>query len=140
MNIKEDSILVLLNDDQARLTFDPVDAADNPPSTSFNLMFSWSMPFQSCMIEHRECWFVHDELCRFEAKLSELTAASTRKIVLQNMSGVDVLTLTRDGNNVQVRFHASDSSGLGNVVFTVETYALELSSILSRLRSYPKWW
>ena len=140
MNNEEDSTLVLLNDDQARLTLDPVDASDNPPSTSFNLLFSWSMPFQSCVIEHRECWFAHDELCRFEANLSELTTTSSGKTVLKNMSDIDVLTLTRDGDNVQVRFHASDTSGLGNVVFTVATYALELNSILFRFRSYPKWW
>lgn len=134
------SDLVLIDDEQARLVFDPVDTCNSPPSISFNINFTWSMPFQDCAIEHRGCWIEHDELNRFENDLSALQVNPSGEIVLRDMSEVAVLTMTRDGNSVLIRYHAFDTTGMGEVVFTIASYAQELSQLENRLRSYPKWW
>ena len=140
MASRADSELTLIYDDQARLIFDPVDTADNPPSISFNISFAWAMLFQSCTIEHRECWILLDELDRFESELSNLLTTTNGETVLRNMSEMPVLMLSRDGNSAVVRYHAADKSGKGDVVFAISTYAQQLSEMENRLRSYPKWW
>jgi hypothetical protein len=47
-------LLLLFNNNEARLEFDPVDVSDNPASVAFHAAFQWNMAFQQCSFLDRQ--------------------------------------------------------------------------------------
>ncbi|TWT34039.1 hypothetical protein KOR34_38750 [Posidoniimonas corsicana] len=134
------STLTLIQDDQAELQLDPVDAADTPESVAFDISFVWNMPFQQHRFAIRKCWFLNQSLRAFETQLGTLLNSTYGFASLKNMSDHPVLEVSLDGDNVSYIFTATDTTKLGKLRFTMNTYTLEIEHMYRQLRNYPKWW
>jgi len=134
------TILELVNEPEFYLTLDPVDSDDNYPSVAFNIGASFSMPFQQSTIALKECWISHDALNKFEKELTALRDCVTGSATLQDMNDVPVVTVERNANKITTRVQASDIADMGKVILEVYGYSSEISSMLQRIKDYPKWW
>ncbi|HYW81250.1 MAG TPA: hypothetical protein VE890_16825 [Thermoguttaceae bacterium] len=134
------SVLTLICDDQAQLRLDPVDVAENPESVAFDISFTWKMPFQTHQFEIRACWILAERLREFEQQLCELVQSANRTAALQNMNGRSILSVSMDGNSAQITLSVADTSHIGDLRFTMNTYALQIEDMYHCLQDYPKWW
>ncbi|MCI0375979.1 MAG: hypothetical protein L0215_00075 [Gemmataceae bacterium] len=134
------SSLILLDDTQSHLEFDPADVADNPASVAFDIAFEWTMPFQTCSFQDRSRWISVDSLREFESRIMKLVETESGCACLANMSQRPVLEIERNGNTLLIRLSAGDTAGIGSLVFTIQAYSSLIAQIRDRLRNYPKWW
>ncbi|MEB3211690.1 MAG: hypothetical protein VKL39_10055 [Leptolyngbyaceae bacterium] len=140
LNHAQTSLLTLIKDNEFQLQFDPVDAIDNPESIAFTISFTWNMPFQQHQFVIRECWFLAQSLRHFESQLKSLIQNQTGSASLQNMDDCPVLSIEMESNAAQIIFLATDTAGIGNLQFTLNTHANQIRDVYHYLHNYPKWW
>jgi hypothetical protein len=134
------SLLVLLDNSQVRLQFDPVDVSDNPPSVAFDVTLHWNMPFQQVTLLDRERWFEDEYLRRFESEIVAFSNRQADAACLVNMSNAPMLQIERNGSTAIIQVHAADSATLGTFTFTIKADANAIGQICASLRGYAKWW
>lgn len=133
-------MIELYRDNELAITLDPVRVEERFPSTAFNFVAHFKMPFQETTICIKECWIAHDDLNAFEQALLELTERESGEAVLKNMSEHPVFTLRRSTDSVTFSVSATDTVNIGKATLEVNGGAADISGIWHRLRDFPKWW
>lgn len=132
--------LILIQDDQATLRLDLVDAESRLPSSCFNVHFIWQMPHEQIEMKRKEVWFEDCTLEEFERSLTEMTEGKKDEIALQDMSQRPLISIAKNDEGIKIRIHSKDLSDMGEMLFEWPAYPQEIEEIRTRLKDYPAWW
>lgn len=133
-------MIELYRDNELAITLDPVRVEERFPSTVFNFVAHFKMPFQETTICIKEYWIAHEELNAFEQALLDLTERESGEAVLKNMSERSVLTIRRSTDSASFSVSATDTANIGKATLEVNGHAADIRGIWHRLRDFPKWW
>ncbi|HEC15156.1 MAG TPA: hypothetical protein ENI99_01055 [Sedimenticola sp.] len=122
------------------MTLDPVEVEERVPAVSFDVVVEMNLSYQKARLEIQACWFGNDALNDFESRLGDLIQQESGDVVLANIKGKPVLTISKAGKNINFIIEATDTMGLGKARIEVPGYSSELQEILGRIKSYPKSW
>jgi len=132
--------LILIQDDQATLRLDFVDAESRLPSSCFDVHFDWQMPSEHVQLKRKELWFEDQTLSSFEKNLSEFIEEKNDAVVLKDMSGRPLISIQRSQECIKIRIHSEDLSKMGSMLFEWNAYPQEIEDMRIKLKEYPAWW
>lgn len=130
----------LVNNTEFKVTLDPIESSENPPSVSFQITARIKMPFQETALRINDCWITYDCLREFETQLANLRYTQEGKADLISMNNALVFSISRKANVSTFSVHSSDTVGLTASTIRVNGYATEINDFHHAIASYAKWW